>query len=120
LCKVTHMDLFSFFYKLTWEGEENNHEGGGKEGPGTERWWGEPEKETWSITGCEKRTIALRANRKNGNRQHQEVGGWRDSPDCTRDLGGKRLSGLKWMPYWVERELVEPTFSRKIGHWVNL
>ena len=37
----------------------------------------------------------LRASRKNGNSQLQEIGGWEDPPECTRDLGGKRLSGLK-------------------------
>ena len=41
------------------------------------------------------RTEALRASRKNGNRQPQEIGGWGDPPECTRDLGGERLSGLK-------------------------
>jgi hypothetical protein len=44
-----------------------------------------------------------------------------DSPECTRDLGGERLSGLKGrdldeMYYSGERELVEPTSSRKTGH----
>ena len=37
----------------------------------------------------------LRASRKNGNRQPQEVGGWGDPPECIRDLGGERLPGLK-------------------------
>lgn len=36
----------------------------------------------------------LRASRKNGNWQLWEVGGWGDPPECTRDLGGERLSGL--------------------------
>jgi len=39
------------------------------------------------------KTDALRANRKNGNRQPQDVGG-RDPPECTRDLGGERLARL--------------------------
>ena len=47
----------------------------------------------------EKGTEALRASRKNGNRQPQKIGGWEDAPECTRDLGGKRLSGL------IERDL---------------
>jgi hypothetical protein len=37
----------------------------------------------------------LRANRKNGNRQPQEIGGWKKPPEYMRDLGGKRLTGLK-------------------------
>ena len=41
------------------------------------------------------RTEALRGNRKNGNRQPQEVGGWGHPPECTRDLGSERLLGLK-------------------------
>jgi hypothetical protein len=36
----------------------------------------------------------MRASRKNGNRQPQEVRGWGDLPECTRDLGEERLSGL--------------------------
>jgi hypothetical protein len=35
----------------------------------------------------------------------------------TIDLGGERLSGLKdEMPYSMERELIDPNFSRKTGH----
>jgi hypothetical protein len=41
------------------------------------------------------RTEALRANRKNGNRQPQEVVGWGYPPECTRDLGVERLSVIK-------------------------
>jgi hypothetical protein len=41
------------------------------------------------------KTEALRADRKNGNRKPQEVGSWGDSLECTRDLGGERLSELK-------------------------
>jgi hypothetical protein len=50
---------------------------------------------TWSGIGWGKRVKALRVRRKNGNRQPLEVGGWRDPAECTRDLGGERLSGLK-------------------------
>jgi len=50
-----------------------------------------------------KRTEALRASRKNGNRQLQEVGGWGIFDD---------------MPFSGERELVKPTFSRKTEHQV--
>ena len=42
-----------------------------------------------------KRTEALRARRKNGNRQLQGVGGWLDPPEQTRDLRGEILLGLK-------------------------
>jgi hypothetical protein len=40
-------------------------------------------------------TEALRENRKNGNKQPLEVGDWGDPPECIRNLGGKRHSGLK-------------------------
>jgi hypothetical protein len=40
-------------------------------------------------------TEALKASRKNVNRQPQEIGGWEDIPECTRDLGGERLSRHK-------------------------
>ena len=43
----------------------------------------------------EDRTEALRASRKNGNRQPWEVGGWGYPPECTRNMGGERLSGPK-------------------------
>jgi hypothetical protein len=70
------------------------------------------------------RTEAPRASRKNGNRQLLEIGGWEDLAECTRDLGGERLSGLKAgtldeMFYSRERKLIEPTSSRKIGHQVR-
>jgi hypothetical protein len=42
-----------------------------------------------------KRTEALTASRQNENSQPQEVGGVEDPPECTKDLGGERLSGLK-------------------------
>ena len=34
------------------------------------------------------------AAERNVNRQPQEIGGWGDPPECTRDLGGERLPGL--------------------------
>jgi hypothetical protein len=76
--------------------------------------------------GWGKRIEALRSSRKNGNRQPQDIRGWRDPPECTRDLGDERLSGLKGvggldeMPYSRERELIEPTSSRKTEHQVRL
>jgi hypothetical protein len=42
-----------------------------------------------------KRTEVLRASGESGNRQPQEVGGLGKPAECTKDLGGKRLSGLK-------------------------
>jgi hypothetical protein len=42
--------------------------------------------------GVGDRTEALKASRKNGNRQPQEVGGVEgDLLECTGDLGGKSL-----------------------------
>ena len=38
---------------------------------------------------------ALRVSRKNENRQPQEIGGWGNPPECTRELESERLSGLK-------------------------
>lgn len=80
------------------------------------------EKVTWSGIGWG--IEALRASRKNGNRQPRDVGGWVYPIECIRDLGGEKLSGLKLgeldeMPYSGERELVEPTSSRKAGHQVR-
>jgi hypothetical protein len=56
--------------------------------------------------------------------ESREVGCWEDPPECTRDLGDEKLSGLKVrtldeMPYSEERELVEPTSSKKTGHQVR-
>jgi hypothetical protein len=48
---------------------------------------------TWSGIGWGKRTEALRAIRKNVNRQPQEIG-WGDPPECTRGLGSERPSGI--------------------------
>jgi hypothetical protein len=58
------------------------------------RKWGRREPDL--VLGGGNRIEALRASRKNGNREPQEVrdGGQR-APECTRNLGGERLSGLK-------------------------
>jgi hypothetical protein len=40
-------------------------------------------------------TKAPRDSRKNGNKQPQEVGGGGGALECTRDLGGERLSAIK-------------------------
>jgi hypothetical protein len=77
----------------TWEGEESNDKWGRREGPGRER--GAGERGTWSGIGWGERTKVLRASRKNGNRHPWEIGGLGDPPECTRDLEGERLSGLK-------------------------
>ena len=41
-----------------------------------------------------------------------------DPPECTRDLEGERLSGLKGdeMTNSMERELIDPTSSSKTEH----
>jgi hypothetical protein len=41
-----------------------------------------------------KRTEALRASRKNVNRQPQEKRRLGETPECIRDLGDERLPGL--------------------------
>jgi hypothetical protein len=70
------------------------------------------------------KTESPKASRKNGNRQPQEVEGWGNPPEYTRDLGSERLSGLKARDprqnalQW-ERELLEPTSSRKTEHQVR-
>jgi hypothetical protein len=61
------------------------------------------------------------ASRKNVKKQPQKIRGWRDLPECTRDLGSERLPGLirrdfNEVPSSRERELVELTSSRKTGH----
>jgi hypothetical protein len=45
--------------------------------------------------GGGEQTEALRASRKNGNRQPWEVGGGADPPECSRDLEVERFSELK-------------------------
>ena len=95
--------------KATTRGEGKNRGGekvDGMGGSGGNRWG--------------KRTEALRARRENWNRQPREIGGWGDPTECTRDLGGERLSGLKgrnlrWNAWSKEREIIEPTCSRKTG-----
>jgi hypothetical protein len=64
-------------------------------------------------------------SRNNGNRKPWEVGvRGLPPPECPRDLGGKDYQNKKGgtldkIPYSVEREVVEPTFSRKTGHQVR-
>ena len=56
---------------------------------------GEREGEHDRVLGGGKGLKSLKASRKNGNRQPWKVGGWGDPLECTRVLGGERLSGLK-------------------------
>jgi len=42
-----------------------------------------------------KRTEALRASRKNGNRLPCEIGSLEYPQKCTRDLGSERISGFQ-------------------------
>ena len=68
---------------------------------------------------------SLRASRKNGNRQLWEVGGWEGGvqyvPDTqvVRESQDSKRGTLDKIPYSGERELVEPTSSRKTGHQVS-
>ena len=78
-------------------GSGREREGGTWVGKGT----GRKREEHDQVLGVD-RTEVLRSSRKNGNRQPQEVRGgregwgWGGYPECTRDLGGEKLSGLKW------------------------
>jgi hypothetical protein len=70
------------------------------------------------------RTEALRARRKNGNRQPREAGGretLQNVPETRemRDTQDSKGGTLDEMPYSGERELVEPTSNRKAGHQVR-
>jgi hypothetical protein len=89
--------------------------------------WGggveEGESGMWSGIGWGKRTEALRASRRNGNRLPQEIWGWGNPLECTRDLGGQTQDSkgrtLDEKPNSRQRELTEPTSSRKTGHQVR-
>ena len=88
---------------------------------GRERGWGKRGERNW-VMGGGKRLKSLRDSRKKRNMKPQEVGGWRDPPEYTRDLGGERLllrGTLEEISYIGERELVEPTSSRKTGYQVR-
>jgi hypothetical protein len=76
---------------------------------------------TWSGIGWGKRTEALRASRKNGNRQPREIGDWgtlQNAPETweVRDSQDSKRRILDEMPDSRERELTESTSSRKRGH----
>jgi hypothetical protein len=82
------------------------------------KWYREGKRETWSGIGSWKMTEALRANRKNGNRQFWEWG----SGGCSRMYQrperweSLREGTLDEMLNSGERELVESISSRKTGH----
>jgi hypothetical protein len=66
----------------------------------------------------------LRTSRKNGNRQPQEVGGWgalQNVPETweVRDSQDSKGGTLDETTYSGERDLVDPTSSRKTGHQVR-
>ena len=76
------------------------------------------------LLGEGERLKSLRANRNKGNMQPQEERHSGHPPECTRYLGGERLSGsnrgtLDEMHYIGDRELVEPTSKSKTGHQVR-
>ena len=64
-------------------------------------------------------------SRKNGNRQPQEIGGWGTPPQNVPETWEVRDSQDSWggildeMPDSRERELIESTSNRKIGHQVR-
>jgi hypothetical protein len=73
-------------------------------------------------------TEAMRASRKNRNRQPGDIGGWgqqgvtpQNVPETweVRDSKNSNEGTLDEMPYSGERELVEPTSSRKRRHQVR-
>jgi hypothetical protein len=70
--------------------------------------------------GWLKRTEALKASRKGGNRQPQEIGGWGTLQNASetwevRDSQDSKGGTLDEIPDSRERELIEPTCSRKTG-----
>ena len=63
----------------------------------------------------------MKGSRKNVNRKIQEIGGWGDPENepetCrVRDSQDSKGGNLDEMPNSRERELIEPTSSRKTGH----
>ena len=66
----------------------------------------------------------MKISKKNGNRQLQEIGGWgtpKNAPETweVRDSQDSKGGTLDEMPDSRERELIEPTSSRKTGHQVR-
>jgi hypothetical protein len=84
------------------------------EGKGNLIWYWEREKD-WSPE-CQQKEWKQATS---GNRRLRG-----DLPKCTRDLAGKRLlrtkgRDLRWHADSRDRELIEPTSSRKTGHQVR-
>jgi hypothetical protein len=96
----------------------------GREGSWRKRGWGGWRGEhDWMLVG-EKGLKSLRASRKNGNMQPREMGGGgtlQNVPESwdLRDSQDSKRRNLDEIPYIGERELVEPTSSRKMGHQVR-
>jgi hypothetical protein len=80
----------------TWEREESYHTWGGRKGPGRESGQGGERPGAGGrhdlVLGVGK---GLKPWCKLVNRKTQEIGGWGNPPEFTRDLGGDRLLGLK-------------------------
>jgi hypothetical protein len=113
-------------FSPTWKREESNHKWGGREGPGRENrhrggavsggWGG-----TWYSIWWGKKTEALPASRKNGNRQPWEIGDWRDPPEIWEVIDSKDSKGgtLYEIPDSREKEPIEPTSCMKSGQEVR-
>lgn len=74
------------------------------------------------------RTEALKASRKNWNRWIQEVGGWEDTLECTRDMGSEWFSGIRegryprWKApqwgegnYWIRHQQKDRSLNERWG-----
>ena len=58
------------------------------------RIWEQREEHDWLLCGG-KGLKSLMVTQKNVKMQPHEVGGLRDPSECTRDMGGERISGFK-------------------------
>jgi hypothetical protein len=116
-------DLKGGHLNPTWEGEERNHrsgEGGTWVGKGI----GRGRRDYGQALSGLNRTEALRAIRKNGNKQPWKVGGGgtlQNVPETweVRDSQDSKAGTLDEKLYSWERELVEPTSNRKTVHQVR-
>jgi hypothetical protein len=112
-------------------GERRKQSQVGREGRTWEgKWMGEGRGRGVGVEGnliwywMRKRTEALRASRKNGNQQPQEIRGWgtlQNAPETweVKDSQESKGGTLDEMPNSRERELIEPTSSRKTRHQVR-
>jgi hypothetical protein len=95
-----------------------------REGHGRESGWRDGRGEPNLVFGDGKMTEALRTSRKNGNRHPQKVRGGgggetlQNIPETweVRDSQDSEEGTLYEMPKSRERELTEPTSSKKTGH----